>query len=241
MEVLGSPLTNNYSKGMPINWFYEGNEFIDEIENLCRSLALQAFHLDATKWGINVQPYSGSSANFTAYMIVLQPMIVSWGWIFPPKFSSDTAPLEERRSWQPRSTSRFFLTMRFGCICGGSAYQWDYARFRAIADMCGTLLLCDMAHINNKIEKVCELCNITLNKNAVFGDSSVLAPGGVRIGTPAMNSRGLVGKDFEQIGEFLHRAVTITLSVQKEHGKLFKDFLVNNKEVEELKAAVKNK
>lgn len=61
------------------------------------------------------------------------------------------------------------------------------------------------------------------------------------IGTPAMTSRGLVEKDFEQIGEFLHRAVTITLNIQKEFGKLLKDFnkgLVNNKEIEALKADV---
>lgn len=61
------------------------------------------------------------------------------------------------------------------------------------------------------------------------------------LGTPAMTSRGLVEKDFEQIAEFLHQAVTICLSIQKEHGKLLKDFnkgLVNNKEIEELKAAV---
>ena len=48
-------------------------------------------------------------------------------------------------------------------------------------------------------------------------------------------------KDFEQIGEFLHRAVTITLNIQKEFGKLLKDFnkgLVNNKEIETLKADV---
>jgi len=56
-----------------------------------------------------------------------------------------------------------------------------------------------------------------------------------------MTSRGLVEKDFEQIAEFLHQAVTITLKIQKEHGKLLKDFnkgLVNNKEIEDLKAAV---
>lgn len=60
-------------------------------------------------------------------------------------------------------------------------------------------------------------------------------------GTPAMTSRGLVEKDFEQIAEFLHRSVTITLKIQKEHGKLLKDFnkgLVNNKDIEELKADV---
>jgi len=60
-------------------------------------------------------------------------------------------------------------------------------------------------------------------------------------GAPAMTSRGLVEKDFEQIGEFLHRAVTLTLEIQKEHGKLLKDFnkgLVNNKAIEDLKADV---
>lgn len=56
-----------------------------------------------------------------------------------------------------------------------------------------------------------------------------------------MTSRGLVEKDFEQISEFLHRAVSITLKIQKEHGKLLKDFnkgLENNKEIEDLKADV---
>lgn len=56
-----------------------------------------------------------------------------------------------------------------------------------------------------------------------------------------MTSRGLVEKDFEQIAEFLHQAVTITLSIQKEHGKLLKDFnkgLVNNQDIENLKVAV---
>lgn len=56
-----------------------------------------------------------------------------------------------------------------------------------------------------------------------------------------MTSRGLVEKDFEQIGEFLHRAVSITLKIQKEHGKLLKDFnkgLVKNNDIEELKADV---
>lgn len=60
-------------------------------------------------------------------------------------------------------------------------------------------------------------------------------------GTPAMTSRGLLEKDFEQIGEFLHRAVTITLDIQKQYGKLLKDFnkgLVNNKDIEQLKVDV---
>ena len=45
----------------------------------------------------------------------------------------------------------------------------------------------------NKVEKLCDLCNITLNKNAVFGDSSALAPGGVRIGKRVTKMFSLVG------------------------------------------------
>lgn len=76
----------------------------------------------------------------------------------------------------------------------------------------------------NKLEKACDLCHITLNKNAVVGDVSAMTPGGARVGTPAMTSRGLKEADFEQIGEFLHRVVQICLEVQESHGKLLKDW-----------------
>lgn len=56
----------------------------------------------------------------------------------------------------------------------------------------------------NKMEKACDLVHITLNKNAVVGDVSALAPGGVRIGAPAMTSRGLREADFEAIADLLH-------------------------------------
>jgi len=93
----------------------------------------------------------------------------------------------------------------------------------------------------NKMEKVCELCHITLNKNAVFGDSSALSPGGVRIGAPAMTSRGLKCSDFEQIAEFLHEAMVICQNVQKSHGKPIKEFvkgLEDNAEITDLCARV---
>jgi glycine hydroxymethyltransferase len=56
-----------------------------------------------------------------------------------------------------------------------------------------------------------------------------------------MTSRGLVEKDFVQIAEYLHQAVTICLNVQEEHGKILKDFkkgLVNNQDIETLRAEV---
>lgn len=62
MEANGSILTNKYSEGLPNARYYGGNEWIDELEVLCRKRALQAFHLDPAIWGVNVQPYSGSTA-----------------------------------------------------------------------------------------------------------------------------------------------------------------------------------
>jgi glycine hydroxymethyltransferase len=73
MEANGSALTNKYSEGLPGARYYGGNEHIDVIENLTRKRALEAFHLDAEKWGVNVQPYSGSTANFSVFTGLLQP------------------------------------------------------------------------------------------------------------------------------------------------------------------------
>lgn len=47
--------------------YYGGNEYIDEIELLCQKRALEAFNLNPNEWGVNVQPYSGSPANFAVY------------------------------------------------------------------------------------------------------------------------------------------------------------------------------
>lgn len=72
-EALGSHLTNKYSEGLPGSRYYKGNQYIDQIESLCCSRALAAFHLDPEKWGVNVQPYSCSTANFAVYTALLQP------------------------------------------------------------------------------------------------------------------------------------------------------------------------
>lgn len=53
--------------------YYGGNEYIDEIERLAQKRALEAFNLDPEKWGCNVQPYSGSPANFAVYTGLCEP------------------------------------------------------------------------------------------------------------------------------------------------------------------------
>merc|ERR1712187_255745 len=92
-----------------------------------------------------------------------------------------------------------------------------------------------------KVEKVCDLCNITLNKNCVAGDVSALSPGGVRIGTPAMTTRGCKEDDMVKIAGFLERTVQISLKVQEKVGKKLKDFeaeLPSNADVQGLKQEV---
>jgi len=91
------------------------------------------------------------------------------------------------------------------------------------------------------VEKVCEAASITLNRNCVHGDVSALSPGGVRIGAPAMTTRGCTMKDFEQIGTFLDRAQKIASKIQEEKGKKLKDFeaaIPGYPEVQALKSEV---
>merc|ERR1712228_348110 len=93
----------------------------------------------------------------------------------------------------------------------------------------------------SKLEKVCEVCSISLNRNAVHGDASALSPGGVRIGSPAMTTRGCTSEDFKKIADFLDRCSKIALKIQQTKGKKLKDFedgLEANPDVKALKAEV---
>lgn len=58
---------------VPLIRYYGGAEIVDQIELLCQKRALEAFDLDPALWGVNVQPYSGSPANFATYTAVLKP------------------------------------------------------------------------------------------------------------------------------------------------------------------------
>jgi len=71
----------------------------------------------------------------------------------------------------------------------------------------------------SKLEKTCERAGITINKNTVVGDTSALTPSGVRLGTPALTSRGLKEDHMRKVAEFLDEAVKISLRIQKAVGK----------------------
>merc|ERR1719420_1218869 len=93
----------------------------------------------------------------------------------------------------------------------------------------------------SKVEKVCELSSISVNRNAVHGDVSALSPGGVRIGSPAMTTRGCNEKDFCKIADFIDRAIKICLEIQAAKGKKLKDFengLAENEKILKMKSEV---
>eukprot|EP00823_Brevimastigomonas_motovehiculus_P009180 TRINITY_DN8844_c0_g1_i1.p1 TRINITY_DN8844_c0_g1~~TRINITY_DN8844_c0_g1_i1.p1 ORF type:complete len:481 (+),score=131.39 TRINITY_DN8844_c0_g1_i1:34-1476(+) len=175
LEAIGSVFTNKYSEGLPGARYYGGNEVIDELERLCIKRALKAFNLDSAKWGVNVQPYSGSTANFAAFLAVLQPHDrlmgldltngghLTHGFYNAKKKVSASAMVFESLPYKVNSktglvdydaleTNALLFRPKL-IICGASAYprEWDYARLRKIADKVEALLLCDMAHISGLV------------------------------------------------------------------------------------------
>lgn len=181
MECLGSALTNKYSEGLPHARYYGGNEIVDQVEILCQKRALQAYGLDEDKWGVNVQPYSGSPANFAVYTALLRPHDRIMGLDLPSgghlTHGFYTYSKKENTRKAVSATSVYFESFPYKVdqttglidfealerdaaafkpamiIMGGSAYprEWDYARFRKIADDNGALLLMDMAHISGLV------------------------------------------------------------------------------------------
>lgn len=378
MEVVGSCLTNKYSEGLPGKRYYGGNEFIDEIEILCQKRALAAFHLDENKWGVNVQPLSGSPANFEVYTALLKPHDrimgldlphgghLSHGFMTPKRRVSGTSIFFESMPYRLdestglvdyemlEKTANLFRPKLI--IAGASAYprDFDYPRMRKIADAVGAFLMMDMAHIsgliaasviadpfeysdvvtttthkslrgpragliffkkdpvlgvdletainnavfpglqggphNNtiggvavclkhaqspefkiyqtqvvsnckalaarlidlgyklvsggsdnhlvlvdlrplgidgaRLEKILDMSSITLNKNSVPGDKSALVPGGIRIGTPALTTRGFKEDDFLAVADLIHEGVQIALEAKgSARGTKLKDFM----------------
>ena len=78
----------------------------------------------------------------------------------------------------------------------------------------------------SKVEKLCDALHITLNKNTIVGDKSATTPCGVRVGTPAITTRGYLEQDAKEVGRFLDEAIKLGVELQDRAGsKKLKDFV----------------
>ena len=132
-----------------------------------------------------------------------------------------------QESMQPEF-KEYVVQLKKNCVrLGESLKKYGYSIVTEGTD--NHLLLWDLRPqklTGDKMEKLLEKVEISTNKNTIYGDTSALFPGGIRLGTPAMTSRGLKETDFEKVAEFLHKAVQISLQIIEAVGNSkSKDFI----------------
>ena len=161
LDAMGSCLTNKYAEGYPGRRYYGGCEIVDQVEQLAIDRLKKLFGAEYA----NVQPHSGAQANAAVFLAVLQPgdkvlgfdlshgghlshgSTVNYsGKVYSPSFygvEKDTGIIDMDKVAEKAEQEKPKLI-----ICGASAYarDWDYKRFREIADSVGALLLADIAH-----------------------------------------------------------------------------------------------
>jgi glycine hydroxymethyltransferase len=167
MEATGSMLTNKYAEGYPGKRYYAGNSIVDQIESRTIELAKQVYETD---YHVNVQPYSGSPANFGAYTALLKPgdTVLAMSLAHGGHLTHGHAV---------NATSKFYNFVHYGVsqetemidydqvlalakehrpkliVCGSTAYPmlFDFAAFARISREVGAWLMTDMAHISGLV------------------------------------------------------------------------------------------
>jgi glycine hydroxymethyltransferase len=161
MQAMGSCLTNKYAEGFPRKRYYGGCEVVDKVEQLAIDRAKELFGVEYA----NVQPHSGSQANAAVMLACLNPGDKILGFNLshgghlthgsPVNFSGKLYKtsfynVEESTGKVDYDKLEEIATLEKPklIICGASAYSqdWDYARFREIANKIGALLMADIAH-----------------------------------------------------------------------------------------------
>src|ERR1700733_914839 len=166
LEATGSVLTNKYAEGYPGKRYYGGCEFVDQIEDIARDRAKKLFGAEYA----NVQPHSGSQANQAAFAAILQPGDTIMGLDLAHgghlthghklNFSGKTYHVVGYQVSKEDERVDFEHVAQLAgehkpkmIIAGGRAYprQWDFAKFRQIADSVGAFLVVDMAHFSGLV------------------------------------------------------------------------------------------
>jgi glycine hydroxymethyltransferase len=162
LQAMGSHLTNKYAEGYPGKRYYGGCKFVDKVENLAIERAKKIFGADH----VNVQPHSGSNANFGVYFAVLKPgdkilgMDLSHGGhlthgspvnlsgsyfnvvFYGVNRETETIDYDQIREIAKKERPKLI-------VAGASAYPRiiDFKAFRDIADEIDSYFMVDMAHI----------------------------------------------------------------------------------------------
>ncbi len=168
LQAAGSVLTNKYAEGYPGKRYYGGCDYVDIAEDIARERLKKLFNAEYA----NVQPHSGSQANMAVLMTLLKPgdkflglSLAHGGHLThgsPVNFSgqlyhavgyslnkdSHLLDYDQIADLAKKERPKLIIT-------GASAYsrEWDYSKFREIADSVGALLMCDMAHPAGLIAK----------------------------------------------------------------------------------------
>lgn len=161
MASMGSYLTNKYAEGYPGKRYYGGCQVVDQVENLCIERVKKVF---GACWA-NVQPHSGAQANQAVLAAILKPgdtfmgldlnhgghlshgsPVNNSGILYNPigyTLDKETGRVDYDNMEKLAREHKPKLI-----IAGASAYsrEWDYARFRKVADEIGAIFMVDMAH-----------------------------------------------------------------------------------------------
>lgn len=161
LQALGSVLTNKYAEGYPGKRYYGGCEFVDMAEDLARDRVKKLFGCEY----VNVQPHSGSQANMAVYFSILKPgdkimglNLAHGGHLTHGSPVNFSGRFFEVYSYNVREDNQLIdfdqvesLAKQHkpkAIVIGASAYprDWDYKKFREIADSIGAYLIADIAH-----------------------------------------------------------------------------------------------
>lgn len=164
LEALATPFTNKYAEGYAGKRYYFGNDLSDAVETSARDSLLRVFRLSPRTWSVNVQPYSGSTANFAVYAGLLKPgdkvlamALDQGGHLTHGHSASFTSKVWHFVHYGVEKDGRidYDVVAKLArthkpklIICGGSAYARtiDFKKFSRIAKRAGALLMVDMSH-----------------------------------------------------------------------------------------------